>query len=135
MNETNRIENTTSPIAGAHIQKEQENQVKKKKCRGNRRRQRYRRQLYNQGLDSATVEKRIQEQFHSQVQQRQQQQQRDKLIFEKSDRQNIEVSIPLDRVGFFFNSFVDIRTTNYLLFRLQSHKYRLLMMTIVWKWE
>ena len=98
MDETNRIENTTSPIAGAHIQKEQENQVKKKKCRGNRRRQRYRRQLYNQGFDSDTVAKLVGEKFHPQVQQ-----QKDEETFEEHDLQNIEMSITLNQVCFSIN--------------------------------
>ncbi|CAF4557491.1 unnamed protein product [Rotaria sp. Silwood2] len=46
-----------------------EKKTKKKKCRGNRKKQRYRRQLYKQGFDSHTVEKRVQEKFHPQQQQ------------------------------------------------------------------
>ncbi|CAF5023052.1 unnamed protein product [Rotaria sp. Silwood1] len=96
MNENNHIENTTSSITEAQVQKEQESQMKKKKCRGDRKRQRYRRQLYNKGLDSTTVEKLIKEKFPSQGQQPQQQ--RDKMTFKNRDRQNIEVSLPLDRI-------------------------------------
>ena len=98
MNKSNPIENTKSPMAGAHIQKEQENQTKKKKCRGNRQRQRYRRQLYNQGFDSDTVAKLVEQKFHPQVQQ-----QKDEETFEEYDLQNIEMSVTLNQVCFCFN--------------------------------
>jgi hypothetical protein len=49
------------------IHEQQGIQMKTKKCRGNRKKQRYRRQLYNQGLDSVTVEKLVVEQFASET--------------------------------------------------------------------
>ena len=69
-------------------------QMKKKKCRGNRKKQRYRRQLYNQGLDSVAVEKLVKEKFPSETQQ----QHDDDETLEESDVQNIEAYIPLNRV-------------------------------------
>ena len=71
-------------------------QKKKKKCRVNRKKQRYRRQLYNQGLDSVTVEKLVAEKFESETQQ----QENDETL-EESDIQNIEAYIPLNRVCYF----------------------------------
>jgi hypothetical protein len=77
--------------------------TKKRKCHGNRKRQRYRRQLYAQGLDSATVEKLVQEKFSSQVQQQQQQQPNEnndnsECALQKPDMLNYNVYIPLTRV-------------------------------------
>jgi hypothetical protein len=80
---------------------------KKKKCRGDRKRQRYRRQLHNQGLDYLTAEKLVKEKFPYRVQQQQQQQQ---LQIQKQtsspnySTQNLEVYIPLERVRCFYNS-------------------------------
>ncbi|CAM2729173.1 unnamed protein product [Rotaria socialis] len=85
MNKNIHIDNTTTSETETRIEQGQEDKTKKKKCRGDRKRQRYRRQLYNQGLDSTIVEKLIQEKFPSQVQQPQQQQ--DKI--KNSQIQNI----------------------------------------------
>ncbi|CAF5047696.1 unnamed protein product, partial [Rotaria sp. Silwood1] len=72
----------------------QENQMRKKKCRGNRKKQRYRRQLYNQGFDSDTVAKLVQEKFHPQVQQQQ-----NKPIVEKHDLKNgQETESPINNI-------------------------------------
>ena len=71
----------------------QENEMRKKKCRGNRKRQRYRRQLYNQGFDSDTVAKLVEEKFHPQVRQQK----------DKHDLKNIEISLALNQVCFCFN--------------------------------
>ncbi|CAF1501088.1 unnamed protein product [Rotaria sordida] len=82
------------PTIVTHKQQQvQQNQMKKKKCRGNRKRQRYRRQLYNQGFDSDTVAKLVEEKFHPQVQQ-----QNDKEVMEEYDLKNIEVSMSLNQV-------------------------------------
>ncbi|CAF4177913.1 unnamed protein product, partial [Rotaria sordida] len=82
------------PTIVTHKQQQvQLNQMKKKKCRGNRKRQRYRRQLYNQGFDSDTVAKLVEEKFHPQVQQ-----QNDKEVMEEYDLKNIEVSMSLNQV-------------------------------------
>ncbi|CAF3866507.1 unnamed protein product [Rotaria sp. Silwood1] len=67
----------------------QENKIKKK-CRGDRKRQRYRRQLHNKGLDPAEVAKLVEEKFPSEIQQ---QQQENKKTLEEHDLKNIEVSI------------------------------------------
>ncbi|CAF5034534.1 unnamed protein product, partial [Rotaria sp. Silwood1] len=67
----------------------QENQMRKKKCRGNRKKQRYRRQLYNQGFDSDTVAKFVQEKFHPQLQQGQHVQ-----LVEKHDSNNQQITSP-----------------------------------------
>ncbi|CAF3394550.1 unnamed protein product [Rotaria socialis] len=85
MNKNIHIENTTTPETETRIEQGQTDQMKKKKCRGDRKRQRYRRQLYNQGLGSTIVEKLIQEKFPSQIQESQQQQ--DKI--KNSQIQNI----------------------------------------------
>ncbi|CAF1349932.1 unnamed protein product [Adineta steineri] len=80
---------------------QQQQQEKKKKCRGNRKIQRYRRQLYGQGLDSETVNKLVEERLHiSQQQQQQHQQQQDQgaTSSKKDTSQNLTVYIPLDRV-------------------------------------
>lgn len=42
---------------------QQEKQAKKKKCRGNRKKQRYRRQLYAKGFNSEEVDKLVGEKF------------------------------------------------------------------------
>ncbi|CAF5225584.1 unnamed protein product, partial [Rotaria magnacalcarata] len=67
--------------------------IKKKKCRGDRKRQRFRRQLYRQGLDSDTIKRKEEEKFGLQS-----------SITEQSRRpdqqpaiENIEVYIPLNR--------------------------------------
>lgn len=114
MDSDNSKKDTRSSIAeGDHTKKQQENpREKKKKCRGNPKRQRYRRQLYKQGLDSASVERRIQEKFPKEVQARQQHQ----ATLTESNRHNIKVFIPLDRVGFFFfNDYLDITIFNHCL--------------------
>ncbi len=88
-------------------QQQQDKKTKKKKCRGNRKKQRYRRQLYAQGLDSVTVETLIQEKFSSQLQQQQQQQpdendandnDEEATILQRPDMLNYNVYIPLNRV-------------------------------------
>ncbi|CAF1491381.1 unnamed protein product [Rotaria sordida] len=66
---------------------EQENN-RKKKCRGDRKKQRYRRQLHNQGLNSATVAKLVEKKFPSAVQQKE-----NKKTLKEHDLKNIEVSI------------------------------------------
>ncbi|CAF3778248.1 unnamed protein product, partial [Rotaria socialis] len=55
MNKNIHIENTTTPETETRIEQGQTDQMKKKKCRGDRKRQRYRRQLYNQGLGSTII--------------------------------------------------------------------------------
>lgn len=87
-----------------HLQQQQQtNNTKKKKCRGNRKRQRYRRQLYNQGLNKNEVNELVEKKFPSHIlqqpQQQQQQQQDNGMIFEKHNLQNKEVSIPFNRVS------------------------------------
>ncbi|CAF2131114.1 unnamed protein product [Rotaria magnacalcarata] len=69
--------------------------IKKKKCRGDRKRQRFRRQLYRQGLDSDTVKRKEEEKFGSQLSSMREESRR-------TDKQpvieNIEVYIPLNRI-------------------------------------
>jgi len=55
-------------------QQQQEKQIKKKKCRGNRKKQRYRRQLYAKGLNSEEVGKLVEEKFGALQPSKQQQQ-------------------------------------------------------------
>jgi len=74
--------------------------MKKKKCRGNRKIQRYRRQLYAQGLDSEVVAKLVAKKLH--LQQQQQEQQNHEETLEGYNVENMEVYIPLDRVCFDF---------------------------------
>ncbi|CAF1532339.1 unnamed protein product [Rotaria sordida] len=69
-------------------QQGQENQTRRKKCRGNRKKQRYRRQLYNQGFDSEAVAKLVEEKFNPQVQQ-----ETNTETVEERDSHNIQVSI------------------------------------------
>lgn len=95
----NGIPNAESPMVEASIEKGELNQMKKKKCRGNRKRQRYRRQLYNQGLDETEVNELVEKKFSSQ-QLHQPQRHKDKTASKRHDLQNIEVSIPLVRVSF-----------------------------------
>ncbi|CAF3822040.1 unnamed protein product [Rotaria sp. Silwood1] len=71
----------------------QENQIGKKKCRGNRKKQRYRRQLYNQGFDSDTVAKLVQEKFHPQLQQDE-----DVQLVEKHDLKNGQATSPINNI-------------------------------------
>ncbi|CAF3454204.1 unnamed protein product [Rotaria sp. Silwood2] len=71
----------------------EENHTKKKKCRGNRKKQRYRRQLYNQGFDSDTVAKFVQEKFHPQLQQEQ-----DVQLVEKHDLINGQTTSSMDNI-------------------------------------
>ena len=68
---------------------QQDNPVKKKKCHGQRKKQRYRRQLYAQGLSSVTVNRLVEERFSSVA------------PIPESDTLNFNVCIALDRVGFF----------------------------------
>ena len=80
------------------------NTTKKKKCHGNRKKQRYRRQLYDQGLTTEQVDKLVEEKFSSQIQQQQQQLQlqvQQDMTPDQYNTQNIQVYIPLDRVCFF----------------------------------
>jgi|ERR1700722_2254782 len=81
------------------IQQQQQpgKKTKKPKCRGNGKIQRYRRQLYAQGLDSVTVTRLIEEKFHPQVQE---QQHVGEESVEAKDRHNMDVSIRLKRVCF-----------------------------------
>jgi hypothetical protein len=75
-------------------QQQQASKTKKKKCRGDRKKQRYRRQLYAQGKTSEEVEKLVQEKFSSQIQQQQQQVNQETL-----QKYGIEqMYIPLHRV-------------------------------------
>ncbi|CAF3215804.1 unnamed protein product [Rotaria socialis] len=68
--------------------------AKKKKCRGDRKRQRFRRQLYRQGLDSDTIKRKEEEKFGLQSTVEAQPQRTDKQpIIE-----DIEVYIPLNRI-------------------------------------
>ena len=71
--------------------------------------QRYRRQLYGQGLDSEEVEKLVEEKFriprqpeqpqqHQEQQQQQQQQRNDQETFNEDDIGNIEGYVRLDQV-------------------------------------
>ncbi|CAF1569781.1 unnamed protein product, partial [Rotaria sordida] len=69
-------------------QQGQENQTRRKKCRGNRKKQRYRRQLYNQGFDSEAVAKLVEEKFNPQLQQ-----ETNTETVEERDSHNIQVSI------------------------------------------
>ncbi|CAF3937208.1 unnamed protein product [Adineta steineri] len=76
---------------------QQQQQQKKKKCRGNRKIQRYRKQLYAQGLDSETVNKLIEEKLHNSEQP--QRQQNHEAISSKTDTtQNLKSNIPLNRL-------------------------------------
>lgn len=67
----------------------QETSEKKKKCHGQRKKQRYRRQLYAQGVNSATVNRLVDERFSTTA------------PVQESDTLDFNPSIPLDRVGFF----------------------------------
>ena len=78
----------TSSLAPATTNDQQENPVKKKKCHGQRKKQRYRRQLYAQGLSSSTVSRLVEERFSSTV------------PSQELDKLNFNGCIPLDRVGF-----------------------------------
>lgn len=70
----------------------------KKKCRGNRKKQRYRRQLYARGLNTEEVEKLIKERFDPTHPQNEQLQQNMDTAMAEPDVHNIEVYIPLERV-------------------------------------
>jgi hypothetical protein len=93
----NNNHNTTLPLQKLQQQQQQQqqaNKTQKKKCRGDRKKQRYRRQLYDQGKTSEEVEKLVQEKFPSQVQQQQQQVNQETL-----QKYGIEqICIPLHRV-------------------------------------
>ena len=82
---------TTTSLALESTNEQRETQpkdpVKKKKCHGQRKKQRYRRQLYDQGLSSATVNRLVEERFSPVV------------PIQESDTLNFDVCIPLDRVG------------------------------------
>ena len=71
------VEPIASPLAPETTNEqpgiEQENPVKKKKCRGQRKKQRYRRQLYARGLDTLSVDKLVEEEFSSQLHPQEQQ--------------------------------------------------------------
>ncbi|CAF5142962.1 unnamed protein product, partial [Rotaria magnacalcarata] len=69
--------------------------IKKKKCRGDRKRQRFRRQLYRQGLDSDTVKRKEEEKFGSQSSSMREESRR---TDKQSVIENIEVYIPLNRI-------------------------------------
>ena len=100
-----------------HIQQQQDGSLenKKKKCRGNRKKQRYRRQLYNQGLDSETVNKLVNQRFLGQVQQQQRQSQSEQqTISQKYSTQDLQVYIPLERVAYFLNIFPHIIEDEFL---------------------
>ena len=73
---------------------QQGNPVKKKKCHHQRKKQRYRRQLYTRGLDTLTIGKLVKEKLSSQAPQD------DTASIQEPDMQNIKVYIPLDRVGY-----------------------------------
>jgi SOS response regulatory protein OraA/RecX len=98
----NNHPNRTSLLQGSQQQQQQqqlENKTKRKKCRGNRKKQRYRRQLYDQGLSSEEVEKLVEEKFPSDIQQQQQLQVHKEMTpTEQYNTQKIQVYIPLDRV-------------------------------------
>ena len=69
--------------------------TRKKKCRGDRKRQRFRRQLYRQGLDSDTIKRKEEGKFglqSSSVREQSRRTDKQPLI------ENIEVYIPLNRV-------------------------------------
>ena len=91
------IQNTPSEISSpipvlTHKQPQvlqQQQTEKKTKCRGNRKIQRYRRQLYAKGLDSKTVNELVEERLHYQQQQQE---------VGETSISNMEVYIPLDRV-------------------------------------
>ena len=88
---------TSSPVTPLLSQ---DPQAPKKKCRGDRRRQRYRRQFYAQGLDPVTVERLVKEKMTAQVQQRQGPVQgTDRTTSQEPFSRNLRVSIPLDRVS------------------------------------
>ena len=101
MNQDNPAGNETLPTVGLSSSSlapaatndqqgaQQENPVKKKKCHGQRKKQRYRRQLYAQGLSSATVNRLVEERFSSTAPR------------QELDKLNFNACIPLDRVGFF----------------------------------
>ena len=77
---------------------------KNKKCRGNRKKQRYRRQLHKQGLDSETVNKLVNQRFLGQVQQQQQQSHSEQqMISQRYSTQDLQVFIPLERGVYFLN--------------------------------
>jgi hypothetical protein len=93
----NNIHNTTPLAQELQQQQQQANKTQRQKCRGNRKKQRYRRQLYDQGLNSQRVDKLVEEKFPSQIQQRQLQNNKQSTQ-EKYNTQNLQVYIPLDRV-------------------------------------
>ncbi|CAF1535561.1 unnamed protein product, partial [Adineta steineri] len=94
-NEDNEM---TSLLPNTTYEQQQQQEKKKKKCRGNRKIQRYRRQLYGQGLDSDTVNKLVEERLHVSEQQQQQQQDQAATSSKTDTTQNLKVYIPLDRV-------------------------------------
>ena len=79
-------------------QQQQVEKKTKKKCRGNRKKQRYRRQLYARGLNTEEVEKLIKERFDPTHPQNEQLQQNMDTAMAEPDVHNIEVYIPLERV-------------------------------------
>ena len=99
---TPEVRPTSSSFALATTNEHQgiqpEKTTNKKKCPGDRRRQRYRRQLYIQGLDATTVDKLVEEKFFSQAHS-QQQLYNAAMKRQESDTRNIDVFTPLDRVS------------------------------------
>lgn len=73
-----------------------ENPTRKKKCRGNRKKQRYRRQLYLKGLETDAVEKLVQEKFDNRTDELPEGDQSG--ISTEYRTEELEVYIPLNRV-------------------------------------
>lgn len=71
---------------------------KKKKCRGNRQKQRYRRQLYNKGLDTEQVTALVNERFSNRPESRTIELQDDQSSSTIYSDRDLQVYIPLERV-------------------------------------
>ena len=84
---------------GSCAQYQQQDKGKKTKCRGDRKAQRYRRQLYDRGLSYEQVEKLAKEKFPSHI--HQQQRLQDFKEMTRTDQYNTQknpVCIPLHQV-------------------------------------
>lgn len=90
------INERTQELLGSSDTKNDLLKTKKKKCRGNRKKQRYRRQLFNQGLDSETVTELVDKRFDSQVQNG-----INKITFEENHTGNGHSLFDLSQVCFF----------------------------------
>lgn len=74
----------------------------KKKCRGNRQKQRYRRQLYNKGLNTEQVTALVNERFNSRLEPATLESQTDQSPSKTYPDRDLQVYIPLERVSTVF---------------------------------